>query len=238
LGHSEELRYLEAAVKLAEELVVQAPPELRRILEHSASQARARRRSNTWPLANSCTHVGRRISDDKVAAAQPRLSVIHWENWSTSCSMSSRQLGSNNALHRMRSRCALSFVSFAALTPRRWRGRQAAGSLRRRTIRRIGWRPTMIRGMHAMFYSSEADALRAFLKDKLGLVGTDVGGGWLIFDAPEADLGVHPTEGGEVPSGTADIQRPFARWPAACALRLPAAAHLKIRLVVETTHDT
>jgi catechol 2,3-dioxygenase-like lactoylglutathione lyase family enzyme len=63
----------------------------------------------------------------------------------------------------------------------------------------------MIRGMHAMFYSSEAEALRAFLKDKLGLAGTDVGGGWLIFDVPEADLGVHPTEGGEVASGTTDI---------------------------------
>jgi catechol 2,3-dioxygenase-like lactoylglutathione lyase family enzyme len=63
----------------------------------------------------------------------------------------------------------------------------------------------MIRGMHAMFYSSQADALRAFLRDKLGLSGTDVGGGWLIFNAPEADLGVHPTEGGEPTSGTADI---------------------------------
>ena len=63
----------------------------------------------------------------------------------------------------------------------------------------------MIRGMHAMFYSSQADELRAFLRDKLGLVGTDVGGGWLIFDAPEADLGVHPTEGAEPPSGTAEV---------------------------------
>jgi catechol 2,3-dioxygenase-like lactoylglutathione lyase family enzyme len=63
----------------------------------------------------------------------------------------------------------------------------------------------MIRGMHAMFYSSHADALRAFLKDKLGLPGTDVGGGWLIFDAPEADLGVHPTDDSGVASGTADI---------------------------------
>jgi len=63
----------------------------------------------------------------------------------------------------------------------------------------------MIAGMHAMFYSSEAEALRAFLRDKIGLAGTDVGGGWLIFDAPRADLGVHPTEGGGVPSGTADI---------------------------------
>jgi catechol 2,3-dioxygenase-like lactoylglutathione lyase family enzyme len=63
----------------------------------------------------------------------------------------------------------------------------------------------MIRGMHAMFYSSEAAALRAFLRDKLGLRGTDVGEGWLIFDVPEADLGVHPTEGAGPPSGTADI---------------------------------
>jgi glyoxalase/bleomycin resistance protein/dioxygenase superfamily protein len=63
----------------------------------------------------------------------------------------------------------------------------------------------MIRGMHAMFYSSQDEALREFLRDKLGLAGTDVGGGWLIFDAPEADLGVHPTEGSEPESGTADI---------------------------------
>ena len=63
----------------------------------------------------------------------------------------------------------------------------------------------MIRGMHAMFYSSEADALRAFIRDKLALPATDVGGGWLIFDAPEADLGVHPTGNGDPPSGTADV---------------------------------
>lgn len=35
----------------------------------------------------------------------------------------------------------------------------------------------MIRGMHAMFYSSQAEALRAFLRDKIGLAGTDVGDG-------------------------------------------------------------
>jgi hypothetical protein len=63
----------------------------------------------------------------------------------------------------------------------------------------------MIRGMHALFYSSEAQALRAFLKDKLRLPATDVGEGWLIFDAPQADLGVHPTENDDPPSGTADI---------------------------------
>lgn len=33
----------------------------------------------------------------------------------------------------------------------------------------------MIRGVHTMFYSSEPDALRAFLRDKLGMRATDVG---------------------------------------------------------------
>lgn len=66
----------------------------------------------------------------------------------------------------------------------------------------------MIRGVHTMFYSSEADALRAFLRDKLGLSYTDVGDGWLIFHLPEADMGCHPAdpqaEDGR-PSGTHDI---------------------------------
>ena len=51
----------------------------------------------------------------------------------------------------------------------------------------------MIRSMHAMFYSSHATELRAFLRDKLGLDGTDVGGGWLIFRTGASELGVHPT---------------------------------------------
>ena len=63
----------------------------------------------------------------------------------------------------------------------------------------------MIHGLHAMFYSSQANELRAFLRDKLGFKGTDVGDGWLLFDAPEADIGVHPTDGKEPASGTPDI---------------------------------
>ena len=64
----------------------------------------------------------------------------------------------------------------------------------------------MIRGVHTMFYSSEPEALRAFLRDKLGFPATDIGGGWLIFDLPEADMGVHPTDNAEgPPSGTHDI---------------------------------
>lgn len=64
----------------------------------------------------------------------------------------------------------------------------------------------MIRGMHAMFYSAEAEALRKFVQEKLRLPATDVGDGWLIFDAPEADLGVHPTRSDGGPSsGTAEV---------------------------------
>jgi predicted enzyme related to lactoylglutathione lyase len=64
----------------------------------------------------------------------------------------------------------------------------------------------MIRGVHTMFYSSQAAELRAFLRDKLGFPATDVGEGWLIFDLPEADMGVHPTEENDgAPSGTPDI---------------------------------
>ena len=64
----------------------------------------------------------------------------------------------------------------------------------------------MIKGVHTMFYSSQAQELREFLRDKLGFSATDVGGGWLIFDAPEADIGCHPTDfEGSPPSGTHDI---------------------------------
>lgn len=52
----------------------------------------------------------------------------------------------------------------------------------------------MITGVHTMFYSSDADGLRAFFRDKLGLQATDIGDGWLIFDLPEADMGCHPAD--------------------------------------------
>jgi predicted enzyme related to lactoylglutathione lyase len=64
----------------------------------------------------------------------------------------------------------------------------------------------MIRGLHGLFYTSDPEGMRAFLRDKLRLPHTDVGEGWLIFDLPEADLGVHPIdESGRPPSGTHDV---------------------------------
>jgi hypothetical protein len=40
----------------------------------------------------------------------------------------------------------------------------------------------MIKGIYGLFYSSKPEELRAFLRDKLRLPFSDVGGGWLIFD--------------------------------------------------------
>jgi hypothetical protein len=62
----------------------------------------------------------------------------------------------------------------------------------------------MIKGIHGMFYSSKAAELRAFLKDKMRLPFTDVGGGWLIFDLPVGDVGAHPSDDGTA-SGTHNI---------------------------------
>lgn len=52
----------------------------------------------------------------------------------------------------------------------------------------------MIKGMHGLFYTPNAKAVREFIRDKLGLGHNDIGEGWLIFELPEADLGVHPSD--------------------------------------------
>jgi catechol 2,3-dioxygenase-like lactoylglutathione lyase family enzyme len=56
-------------------------------------------------------------------------------------------------------------------------------------------------GAHALFYTSEPEALRAMLRDVFGFDHVDAGGGWLIFRLPPAELGVHPAEGPSYKSG-------------------------------------
>jgi hypothetical protein len=53
----------------------------------------------------------------------------------------------------------------------------------------------MITGAHAILYSREPEADRAFLRDVLGFPHVDAGGGWLIFRLPPAELAVHPSDG-------------------------------------------
>ena len=53
----------------------------------------------------------------------------------------------------------------------------------------------MINGAHAVVFSPQAEKVRAFLRDVLGLSFVDAGGGWLIFALPPAELAVHPADG-------------------------------------------
>ena len=81
----------------------------------------------------------------------------------------------------------------------------------------------MIRGVHAMFYGPNADELRAFVRDKLRLPACDVGEGWLIFDVPKAELGIHPTEEErfhEVSFWCDDLEATEDRTAARCCVRV------------------
>jgi catechol 2,3-dioxygenase-like lactoylglutathione lyase family enzyme len=51
----------------------------------------------------------------------------------------------------------------------------------------------VITGAHAIVFSEEAAATRAFFGETLGLRSVDAGGGWLIFALPPAELACHPT---------------------------------------------
>jgi hypothetical protein len=50
----------------------------------------------------------------------------------------------------------------------------------------------MIGGVHTIFYSKQADAVRAFFRDVLEFSSVDAGRGWLIFAAPPGELAIHP----------------------------------------------
>ena len=52
----------------------------------------------------------------------------------------------------------------------------------------------MISGAHAIIYSTDADADRAFFRDVLNFPWVDAGHGWLIFALPPAEIAVHPAE--------------------------------------------
>jgi catechol 2,3-dioxygenase-like lactoylglutathione lyase family enzyme len=103
----------------------------------------------------------------------------------------------------------------------------------------------MITGAHAILYSENADADRAFFRDALGLQSVDAGGGWLIFALPPSELAVHPTEGSphhglylmcdDLHATVADLKNKGGelaeeiseeRWGLTTALRLPGGGRL------------
>ena len=50
----------------------------------------------------------------------------------------------------------------------------------------------MIIGAHAILFTTDAAADRAFFRDVLAFDHVDDGGGWLIFRLPPAELACHP----------------------------------------------
>jgi catechol 2,3-dioxygenase-like lactoylglutathione lyase family enzyme len=56
---------------------------------------------------------------------------------------------------------------------------------------------TVITGVHAVIFTMDADADRAFFRDVLEFPFVDAGGGWLIFALPPAELAAHPADEGD-----------------------------------------
>jgi catechol 2,3-dioxygenase-like lactoylglutathione lyase family enzyme len=52
----------------------------------------------------------------------------------------------------------------------------------------------MITGVHAVIFTTDAEADRAFFRDVLELRSVDAGDGWLIFALPPAELAAHPVD--------------------------------------------
>ncbi len=105
----------------------------------------------------------------------------------------------------------------------------------------------MISGLHALLYSRDADADRAFFRDVLGLDSVDSGGGWLIFAMPPAELGIHPAnENGrhqlyllcddieatakQLEAKGVPLKRPFQEesWGRVMVIKLPGGGELGI----------
>ena len=105
----------------------------------------------------------------------------------------------------------------------------------------------MITGMHAIVFSPEAEKVRAFFADVLGMPSVDAGGGWPIFALPPAELAVHPADGesrhelflmcDNIQDTLAELQRKGAEvtrdvsdqgWGLLAAIRLPDGSELPI----------
>jgi predicted enzyme related to lactoylglutathione lyase len=112
----------------------------------------------------------------------------------------------------------------------------------------------MITGVHALLYSHDADATRAFFRDVLKLGTVDGGRGWLIFALPPAELGIHPADGEtgpelylmcddvertvtEMRAAGVETTRPItdAGWGRVTAFRVPGGIELG---VYEPRHPT
>jgi hypothetical protein len=59
-------------------------------------------------------------------------------------------------------------------------------------------RSFMLIGAHAVIYSTNSDADRAFLRDVIKLTNVDAGGGYAIFGLPPSEVAVHQHDKNDV----------------------------------------
>ena len=57
----------------------------------------------------------------------------------------------------------------------------------------------MVNGVHALIYTPDPEADRAFVRDVLGFAAVDAGHGWLIFALPPAEAAFHPVDDAAAP---------------------------------------
>ncbi len=112
----------------------------------------------------------------------------------------------------------------------------------------------MITGAHAIIYTKNADAVRAFFRDVLEFSSVDAGDGWLIFALPPAELAAHPADAtghhelylmcddihatvSELESKGVRFSRPISdeRWGLITAITMPDGAELGL---YEPKHPT
>ena len=105
----------------------------------------------------------------------------------------------------------------------------------------------MISGVHAIIFTRDAEAVRAFLRDVLELPSVDAGEGWPIFALLPAELAAHPTdEAGhhelylmcddiaaamsELERKGVEVSRPIVeeRWGRVTSIRMPDGGQLRL----------
>ena len=113
---------------------------------------------------------------------------------------------------------------------------------------------SMITGAHAIIFTNNADAVRAFLKDVLELSSVDAGAGWPIFALPAAELAAHPADNAghhelylmcddihatvtELERKGVEFSRPIRddRWGLTTAIKMPDGGELSL---YEPKHPT
>jgi Glyoxalase-like domain len=105
----------------------------------------------------------------------------------------------------------------------------------------------VITGMHAIVFSPQAEKVRGFFADMLGMPSVGAGAGWPIFALPPAELAVHPTDGDshhelylmcdDIHATLAELRRKGAEvardvsdqgWGLLAAIRLPDGSEFPI----------